>query len=245
MAKLWSEEDINYLEEKWGIYSIPTIAKNLGRSIDSIRIRAHKLGLGSHRYAREEMPLNQFLRALGYSVAPTNIERFKRIGLQIERKVVINKEFNFINLKKFWTWAKKNQSKINFARFEELALGEEPAWVYEKRKMDRLNPAKVNVNRIWTKQEERLLLQKVKNGRYTYRELSKDFNRTEAAIKTKLIKLKSKCRPIQQEPRLWSIQEEEKLKELYEKGYDRKAIAEVLNKSQLSVTAKIGKSFRG
>ena len=41
----WSLEELQYLEEKWGATSIPAIAKHLGRSIQSVKNKAYRLGL--------------------------------------------------------------------------------------------------------------------------------------------------------------------------------------------------------
>ena len=36
-GRIWTEEDINYLEEKWGSASVDIIAKKLNRTIVSVR----------------------------------------------------------------------------------------------------------------------------------------------------------------------------------------------------------------
>ena len=41
----WSLEELQYLEEKWGVTSIPAIAKHLGRSIQSVKSKTYKSGL--------------------------------------------------------------------------------------------------------------------------------------------------------------------------------------------------------
>ena len=46
IGRSWSAEEIAYLEEKWGVTSIPAIAKKLNRSINSIKCKAKKIGLG-------------------------------------------------------------------------------------------------------------------------------------------------------------------------------------------------------
>ena len=42
---LWNEEDINYLEDKYGFEDLGAIAKTLGRSKKSVYEKAHRLGL--------------------------------------------------------------------------------------------------------------------------------------------------------------------------------------------------------
>ena len=45
-GKKWTEDDLNYLYQRWGEISIPTIAKNLGRSETAILLMAGRKGLG-------------------------------------------------------------------------------------------------------------------------------------------------------------------------------------------------------
>ncbi|PWX24780.1 hypothetical protein CYK95_15015 [Clostridium perfringens] len=61
-----------------------------------------------------------------------------------------------------------------------------------------MNPSKLFVNREWTKEEDILLMAKLKNPNCTYKSLAEDFNRTEHAIQSRLKKLRIQIRP---EPR--------------------------------------------
>lgn len=47
LRKWWTEEEINYLEEKWGNMPVKAIAKNLSRSVKSVKIKAARIGIGS------------------------------------------------------------------------------------------------------------------------------------------------------------------------------------------------------
>ena len=68
-----------------------------------------------------------------------------------------------VDLEKFWEWAYKNQQILNFSRFEKYSLGCEPDWVESKRNQNK----KINKNNSpWTKQEDMILLDKLKTGRY-------------------------------------------------------------------------------
>ena len=61
----WSLEELQYLEEKWGVTSIPAIAKHLGRTINSVKCKATKLGLQRFIDQGEYVTFNQFTKAIG------------------------------------------------------------------------------------------------------------------------------------------------------------------------------------
>ena len=48
MGKWWSNEEIEFLEDNWGYKSIPVIAKSLNRTINAVKVKAVRLGLGDH-----------------------------------------------------------------------------------------------------------------------------------------------------------------------------------------------------
>lgn len=41
----WTPKEEEYLQENWGKYSIPAIAKKLGKSVNAIKVRANRLAL--------------------------------------------------------------------------------------------------------------------------------------------------------------------------------------------------------
>ena len=44
--KTWLPEEEEYLEEHWGAISLPGLARHLGRTVNAIKVRAFRLGLG-------------------------------------------------------------------------------------------------------------------------------------------------------------------------------------------------------
>lgn len=239
----WTKEEVLFLEEKWGIISIPGLAKNLNRSVTAIKQKARRLGLGTHLYAREEITFSSLLVTLGYSRHNNYIKkRLEKLDFPFVYKASIKRKYAMVNINNFWKWTEKNRNAISFANFPKNALGKEPVWVDEKRKADLMNPTKVKVNRLWTKEEDRLLIEKVKSNRYTYRMLSEDLNRTEGAIKRRLLDLKVPYRPIPLNNHIkWTVEENNKMLELYKKGYDSNAISKILNKTQLSICDRLKK----
>ncbi len=70
--------------------------------------------------------------------------------------------------------------------------------------------------------------------------MSKDLRRTENAIKRRLYDLGVPYRPIPMDTHVkWTDEENNKMMELYKKGFDSYVIANILNKSQLSISDRI------
>lgn len=208
-GRRWTDEEKEFLREKWGCLTRERIAKKIGRTPLSVSQMATKLKLGPWKDNTNMLKVKDLVAALGYTVYGNSylIFRFKKLGCPI----VYRKRIMFINIDSFWEWAEENKKELNFAKFKNGALGKEPNWVEEKRKADMLNPANKRTNRIWTPEEDRLLIAKVKSNKYTYRMLSNDFNRTDAAIKRRLNKLNVPYRPIPSDNLgEWSKEEKEK-----------------------------------
>lgn len=239
--KKWTEKEIMYLEESWGTISIKGIAKKLKRSEGAIINKARKLKLGSFVDAGDLISLNQLLIAIGQGNSYSWVkEKYINNGLPVVNKLISNKRVLKVKLEDFWKWAGKNRNVVNFARFEKGALGVEPSWVEEKRKADSMNPSKHNSNRPWSNADDILLISKVKLCRYTYKDLASEFNRTEAAIKRRLYDLNVPYRPVPLDTHIkWTDEENEKMIELHEKGYDNYSIAKELNKTHLSICDRL------
>ena len=63
-SRTWKPEEEDYLMEKWGQISVPTIAKKLNRTTNAVKVRAQRLGLGAVLMAGEYVTLNQLLLAV-------------------------------------------------------------------------------------------------------------------------------------------------------------------------------------
>ena len=240
--KKWTQEELDFLEEKWGVLSKNLIAKKLNRSLNSVIVKAVRLGLGRYINARDEITLNFLINTLGYKNSYSWVsKKFENHNIPIKKMKITDKSVKMVNINEFWKWAEKNKKILNFADFEEGALGKEPLWVKEKRNIDKNSLNKINRNRLWTKYEEQLLISKVKSMRYTYEELSKEFNRTEGAIKSRLNKLQTPYRPLERDRHIiWTEEENNTLLQMYKEGYGANQIARKINKSEFSVKERVG-----
>ncbi|MDU4882719.1 hypothetical protein [uncultured Clostridium sp.] len=244
MNNRWREEEIQYLEDSWGVYSIPTIAKKLNRPIGGVKAKAYRIGLDQHLYSGGKVTLNLVIQNLGYKSYTWMAKQFLKYGCPIQNKKVNNKSFKVIEINEFWEWAKENQDILNFRYFEENSLGLEPKWVKEKRRQDRINLKKLNKNKLWTREEETLLIAKLKSYRYTCKELAEEFNRTENSILRKISKMKIPYRPVPKNEKkineiIWTNKENEKFVRLYKSGYSIKEISDILRKSEELIEERV------
>jgi len=238
--KPWNQEELDYLESKWGEISIPGIAKKLNRSIDAVKCMAFRTGLTRHIHSGEYITLNQLMKALGRGSVHTYtlISWVENRGLPIKLKRSVNKKFRVIFLSDFWKWAKVNRKFINFAKFDENMLGEEPNWVKEQRKADIMFAAYKNTP--WTKEEDDLLRFLLNSYSNSYRDISVRLKRTEGALKRRMITLKIKQRPLKADNHTpWTFEETKTLTELLDKGYKAEVIAEYIDRSASAIKGKI------
>lgn len=245
-TRAWSSSDKDYLATSWGTVSIESIAKHTNRSVTAVILKARRLGLGRYTLNGDYVTLRDLLVALGFPNSYSHMYRkYDKLGLPIKSKVILSKSIRVVNLDEFWDWATENRNKLNFANFKSGTLGLEPDWVAEKRRVDRISPSNISHNRPWTKQADNLLIGLTKSNRYSYQDLSKEFNRSECAIKRRLLDLKVPYRPVPRDNHIkWTAEENMRMLELHEQGYSTKAIADILGKTQLSISDRI-KSHRG
>lgn len=182
----WTKEDIEYLEDNFGLKNIKTLARKLNRSEDAVIIKAKKIGLGGITETTNCINASQLADAIGAD-AKTVLRWINDKGLKA-RKIVLAKEKAYwqIKLENFWKWASINKDRINWAKFEVNNLGKEPLWVEEIRKRDLAKPK--NQNTKWTKEQEKKLIMYWNAGK-TASEIAKIMNRTKEGVWRKVARL--------------------------------------------------------
>jgi hypothetical protein len=142
-------------------------------------------------------------------------------------------------LDEFWLWAEKNQAFLDFSRFEPYAMGEEPAWVQEKRRQDYAERRQIKAT-PWTSSEDEKLIRLVKKHTYGFRELSQMMGRTEGAIQRRLKDLGIKDRPVKADNHIkWTDEEFEILGEMIISGKKYEQMADILKKSVKSIRGRV------
>lgn len=241
-AKAWTPEEEAYLQDKWGTLSVSTIAKSLGRSIDAVVVRSQRLGLGAHLASDVRISVNQLMLALYQADAGSTgytMHKLIREGLPVKMHKVKTKNFRVIDIDEFWKWAEDHKEFLDFSKFEEYSLGKEPEWVKVKRKADfQKTQQQGEHNEVWTGATDQKLKRMLSQHKYTYRDLSKELNRSEGAIKRRILDLGLKERPVRNKTRMWTEKEVETLCEMAEKGYDWGQIADKLGRTALATRGK-------
>lgn len=232
----WTQEELEYLKDRWGETSITAMAKHLGRSVNAVKLKAGRIGLGRHLHSGTRITLCQLCEAIGKKNSYGWIkDRWVRLGLPIHYQKSISKRYAMVDIDEFWEWAEKHKGLVDFSAFPKYTLGAEPDWVDEARHAAWL--ARTN-KKPWTKAEDRMLETRLKEFRYTYNDLCKEMNRTEGAIKRRIITLGLAERPIRNYDKHWQDDEIETLLRMRSAGHCWEEIGRKLNRSGSAVRGK-------
>lgn len=237
----WSQGDIDYLSDKWGTVSLKSIAKKLNRSENAVLLKVQRLELGAFLESGEYVTWNQFLIALGIQGGSgyKQISWVQNRTFPLKNKKVRNCSFKVVYVEDFWIWAEQNKDFLDFSKFEENALGKEPAWVKSKRKHDFIKN-KAYKNTPWTKTEEAKLEKLLKDFNYTYLDLSRIFQRSTGAIQRRICDLNLKERPLKADNHVkWTDSEYEILYRLIDDGFGYEYMQDVIGKSAKAIRGRV------
>ena len=68
----WTKAEEQFLQDQWGVMSIPAIAKRLNRSVEAVIVRKNRLGLGPVLFGGDYISMNQLIIAVCGSNAGGN-----------------------------------------------------------------------------------------------------------------------------------------------------------------------------
>lgn len=217
----WTPEAEEYLIDKWGTVSIPSIAKKLGRTVNAVKGRANRLGLGSVLGAGDYVTFNQLMIVLTDNSKSYSYQMkswVKNRGMPVHTKRVDKCTFRVVYLDEFWSWAEKHRSFIDFSKMEPLALGAEPSWVAQQRKIDVISFANQRKD-PWTQAEDERLRFLLKQHKYTWAEISHAIQRSAGAIQRRCNDLGLKERPLRANPHNpWSDEDLQLMAEMIRQG---------------------------
>lgn len=115
----WTKAEEQFLQDQWGVMSIPAIAKRLNRSVEAVIVRKNRLGLGPVLFGGDYISMNQLIIAVCGSNAGGNYKLKSWVenrGLPIHTKRVNQNSFRVIRLNEFWKWAEQHRSFIDFSK---------------------------------------------------------------------------------------------------------------------------------
>ena len=242
LGRKWTKEEEEYLQEAWGNKSVPCIANYLKRSTDAIVVRANRLKLPPFLQCGDDYVTKHFLlEAIGRrgSNGYINTSYIQNRGLPTHRIKRRNQSFEVIYIDEFWEWAEKNQSFLDFSKFEKYALGPEPDWVARKRRSDFIRSQRYKKS-PWTEQEDKLLRRYISAKCYTFRQLSDMLQRTEGAIQRRINDLGIKEKPIKaNNHNKWSDEEWAMLTKMIKLGYNYEEMSDKLKKSAKAIRGRV------
>ena len=174
-GRIWTQAELDYLEDAWGRVSLPRIAMKLGRPAGGVRCMAWKRKLGPFLECGDYVTVSQLLVCFGYALGSTTVvyKWEKERGFPVYFRTVKKRKNRVVKIDEFWEWAEKNREVLDFSKLEPLSLGEEPAWVQAQRKKD-LNKIKA---RTWTRWDDEMLKDLVAKE-LSYTEISERMRRS-------------------------------------------------------------------
>lgn len=241
----WTKEEEEFLAEHWGLYSMEHIASKLNRTVNAIQVKAVRLGLGPFLESGDYVTLNQLMLELrGSNGCSYTVQQWIDKGLPVKTKKVKGSSFKVVNLDDFWKWAEKNRTIIDFSLLEENALGKEPDWLKDQRRAD--IKMKNNFKRTpWTEAEDKRLTSLLREFKWGYRDISEKLNRTEGAIKRRVIDLGIKERPLKMpNHNPWTEEEVTIVVDLFDKGYQPDIMTKYIDRSAQAIRGKIERMIK-
>lgn len=241
----WTFEEDEYLKEAWGSTSLQSICKHLDRSEQSVINRKHRLGLGAARDNNfEYVTLMRLITTLygsndtkshtyeAYVILPQLLKIYMKPQPKVKRKCV--------KLSEFWEMAEKNRHLFDFSRLERYALGPEPDWVDEQRRIDGKTKVLCRGSYVpWTPHEDSMLISIASKKKYTCNELAAMFKRSEGSVVRRLTDLGLKHCLVRNSLKDYTQEEFDLIAKLIIEGYDYTLIAKQLGRSSKSIRGAV------
>lgn len=236
-GKRWTEDELEYLEEKVGKIKLSAIAKTLDRSLNAVELKAKRLGLSGTKYESGKLTANELAQALNVDLKVVTRWVAKK-GLKAAKRATREKaKFILIDVQNFWKWAKDNKDKINFSKIEPYQLLPEPDWVEEERKKDYHAIPKRTAQK-WTDEEDKQMILMIKGG-YTQQQIGEALKRSDVSVQRRLSRLKEWGRVPKAKITLrWSEKELQMFYELDAKGLSDEQIACEMGRETGHITDK-------
>ncbi|APQ96963.1 hypothetical protein [Clostridium botulinum] len=179
---IWTEEEEEYLQSRYGKTTLKRIAKKLGRSENAIEIKAGRLGLSSALEATGELTAAELAEIFKIDSHVIVNRWIKNKGLKAQYKAIkFTRKFWRIKIEDFWKWAEDNKEIINFSKLERNILGKEPSWVNIERKKDFKEKPK-RQHQFWNELEDRKLKNLWKSSK-SIKEIAEILNRSSSSVR--------------------------------------------------------------
>ncbi|EPY2306817.1 hypothetical protein ACXATD_002485 [Clostridium sporogenes] len=179
---VWTQEEEEYLQRRYGKTTLKRISKKLGRSENAIEIKAGRLGLSSALEVTGELTAAELAKVFKIDAHVVVDRWIKHRGLKAQYKAVkFTRKFWRIKIEDFWKWAEDNKEIINFSKLERNILGKEPNWVDIERKKDFKEKPK-RQHQFWNELEDRKLKNLWKSSK-SIKEIAEILNRSSSSVR--------------------------------------------------------------
>jgi len=186
MARIWTREEVEFLENQIGIMKVDSIANSLKRPVKGVIIKMKRLGIGHTKSSTGALTRAELANILG--VDSKTVEWWnQRHGLPFKSRVTRHiRRYYFIEPSEFWDWAFKNSERIDFSKIESNSIVPEPDWVKVYRRNN--ERPKGNKYRKWTVREEEQLMSRIREGE-SIDYISRKLKRTPESLRKKYKRL--------------------------------------------------------
>ena len=174
---LWSDVDVEYLKEYWGLKTVPIMSKFLERTPYAVRRKASKMELGGRKinYSLDEVGI---LLGIGAKA----VKRWGDKGLKITRAKTDAKIYS-IKLEDLEEFLKDYKGYWDSRKMKYSLWITEPEWFKQRKKEDRLKPNK-HFHKWDDIQDEKLV--KLYFEGIGYKEIAERLGRSEVTTKQRL-----------------------------------------------------------
>jgi len=185
-GKKWSESDIDYLKEYWGVHTLSSLSTRLKRTKKAVHLKSKRLKLGASTRADEYLTARQVAEILNID-SHTVLRWIEKQNLKSERKILLYKRrFFLIKHCDLLEWLENNQDKFDSRKIDYPNLGYEPEWIKAKKDKDKKLPK--NRFKKWNNLEIQRII--ILSRDRTYDEIAKIMGRSHDSIERKFSRLK-------------------------------------------------------
>ena len=228
--KKWTEREINYLMNHSYTKTYEEMAKHLKRSKASVADKARKIGYGN-KTLDDRVQVSYIAKLLNKSSKTLLYWRKYR-----EFPSFIHARTHYIEIEKFWAWAKNHQDLVDVTLIPRNTLPPEPSWVEEAR---RLNIPMKNSRHAWSDEEIKELENFVLYSNLTNAQIGNVMKRSSISI-SKMINYQGFNNERRKRVNgLWTEKEEKELISYIENNTPVKEIAIKFNRSTAAIYKKI------
>lgn len=173
-GRLWTQEELDYLENMSGTFTVATMAKRLGRSFDAVNIKLNRMGLVGFEKSTDLLTLNQVCLMMGVD-SKTVHKKWKSKGFRMRRRG----KYNTIKQEELIRYLEAHPEDWNATKVTDDSLIMRFPWYQEKRRQDK------KTQYHWTTAEVSRMKLLRRQG-YSIREIGEMMGRSESSIKYKL-----------------------------------------------------------